>query len=46
MPAMPVVFVAAPAAILLALIALAVLTPGLLSIWAEDVLSFELPGAG
>lgn len=44
MPAMPVVFVAAPAAILMALAALALLTPGLLSIWAEDVLSLELPG--
>lgn len=43
MPAMPVVFVAAPAAILLALAALAVLTPGLLSIWAADVLSLEPP---
>jgi len=44
MPAMPIVFVAAPAAILLALAALALLTPGLLSIWAEDVLSLEPPG--
>lgn len=43
MPAMPVVFVAAPAAILLALAALALLTPGLLSIWAGDLLSLELP---
>lgn len=44
MPAMPVVFVAAPAAVLLALVVLAVLTPGLLSIWVTDVLSLELPG--
>lgn len=44
MPAMPVVFVVAPAAVLLALAALAVLTPGLLSIWADHVLSLELPG--
>lgn len=43
MPAMPVVFVAAPAAILLALAALALLTPGLLSIWAGNVLSLEPP---
>ncbi|MDO5369709.1 flagellar biosynthetic protein FliR [Paracoccus sp. (in: a-proteobacteria)] len=43
MPAMPVVFVAAPAAILLALAALALLMPGLLSIWAGNVLSLELP---
>ena len=44
MPAMPVVFVAAPAAILLALVALALLTPGLLAIWADAVLSIDLPG--
>ena len=43
MPAMPVVFVAAPAAVLLALLALALLVPGLLSIWAADVLSFTHP---
>lgn len=41
MPAMPIVFVAAPAAILLALTALALLAPGLLSIWARDVLSLQ-----
>ncbi len=41
MPAMPIVFVAAPAAILLALAALALLVPGLLSIWARDVLSLQ-----
>ena len=41
MPAMPIVFVAAPAAILLALVALAFLAPGLLSIWARDVLSLQ-----
>ena len=44
MPAMPVVFVAAPAAIGLALVALALLTPGLLAIWADAVLSVDLPG--
>lgn len=44
MPAMPVVFVAAPAAILLALAALALLAPGLLAIWADAVLSIDLPG--
>lgn len=44
MPAMPVVFVAAPATILLALVALAVLTPGLLGIWADAVLSIDLGG--
>ncbi len=41
MPAMPIVFVAAPAAILLALAALALLVPGLLGIWARDVLSLQ-----
>lgn len=44
MPAMPVVFVAAPAAILLALTALALVAPGLLSIWAGNVLAVEPPG--
>ena len=44
MPAMPVVFVAAPAAIGLALVALALLTPALLAIWADAVLSIDLPG--
>ena len=44
MPAMPVVFVAAPAAIGLALVALALLTPALLAIWADAVLSVDLPG--
>lgn len=43
MPAMPVVFVAAPGAIMLALIAMALLIPGILSIWANDLLSFQLP---
>ncbi|HRO15270.1 MAG TPA: flagellar biosynthetic protein FliR [Paracoccus sp. (in: a-proteobacteria)] len=39
MPALPVVFLAAPAAILLALVALALLTPGILALWADHVLS-------
>lgn len=43
MPAMPVVFVAAPAAVLLALAAMALIVPGLLAIWASDLLSFQLP---
>ena len=43
MPAMPVVFVAAPGAIMLALVAMALLIPGILSIWASDLLSFQLP---
>lgn len=38
MPALPVVFVAAPAAILMALLALAILTPAVLSVWAHAVL--------
>jgi flagellar biosynthetic protein FliR len=38
MPALPVVFIAAPGAILLALVALALLVPSILSIWAEAVL--------
>lgn len=39
MPALPVVFIAAPGAILLALLALVVLTPTILSVWAEAVLA-------
>ena len=44
MPALPVVFIGAPAAILLALAALMLLTPMTLSVWAEAVLSLGLPG--
>ncbi len=46
MPALPVMFIAAPGAILLALLALVLLTPSLLSVWAEAVLrvmEFDLP---
>lgn len=43
MPALPIVFVGAPAAILLALIALAILTPAILSVWADAIMSFILP---
>lgn len=38
MPALPVVFIAAPGAILLALLALAVLAPTILLVWADAVL--------
>ncbi|WP_347267341.1 flagellar biosynthetic protein FliR [Paracoccus sp. (in: a-proteobacteria)] len=38
MPALPIVFIAAPGAILLALLALAVLVPVVLSIWADATL--------
>jgi flagellar biosynthetic protein FliR len=46
MPALPVMFIAAPAAIMLALVALALLTPSILSTWAGAVLAVigqELP---
>ncbi|AUH33764.1 flagellar biosynthetic protein FliR [Paracoccus tegillarcae] len=43
MPALPVVFIGAPAAIGLALIALVMLSPMILSIWADAVLSSRLP---
>ena len=43
MPAMPIIFVAAPAAVLLALGAMMLLVPGILGIWGNDVLSFRLP---
>lgn len=38
MPALPLMFIAAPGAILLALLALVLLTPSILSVWAEAVL--------
>lgn len=46
MPALPVVFIAAPGAILLALLALVVLVPSIISIWADAVMNLmqvELP---
>ncbi|MEE2860120.1 MAG: flagellar biosynthetic protein FliR [Pseudomonadota bacterium] len=43
MPALPVIFIGAPASILLALAALAVLAPLLVGIWADAVLDFMLP---
>lgn len=46
MPALPVVFIGSPAAILLALAALAVLGPLLVGLWADIVLDFTLPRSG
>lgn len=43
MPALPVVFIGAPASIALALVGLAVLAPLLVAIWADRILSFTLP---
>ncbi|MFN3277045.1 MAG: flagellar biosynthetic protein FliR [Paracoccus hibiscisoli] len=43
MPALPVIFIGAPASILLALMGLAILAPLLVGIWANAVLSFMLP---
>lgn len=45
MPALPIVFIGAPAAILLALIGLAMLAPLILAVWADAVLSISLPGS-
>lgn len=45
MPALPVVFIGAPAAIFLALAGLAVLSPMLIGLWADAVLGFMLPVA-
>ncbi|TRW95508.1 flagellar biosynthetic protein FliR [Paracoccus sp. M683] len=42
MPALPVVFIGAPAAIMLALMALVLLSPMILSVWLDAVLSFQL----
>ncbi len=44
MPALPVVFIGAPAAILMALVALSLLVPAILSVWSEHLMSFILPG--
>ena len=46
MPALPVVFIGSPLAIMLALMALAMLTPILVAQWADAVLSFTLPRSG
>ena len=43
MPALPVTFIVAPAAVLLALVALTVMSPAVLRIWADAVLSVPLP---
>ena len=43
MPALPVVFIGAPASILLALMGLVILAPLLVGIWANAVMGFMLP---
>ena len=43
MPALPVIFIGAPASILLALVSLAALSPLLVGLWADAVLSMSLP---
>ncbi|WP_230312350.1 flagellar biosynthetic protein FliR [Paracoccus lichenicola] len=45
MPALPVIFIGSPAAIMLALAALALLAPVLVALWADAVLGYMLPGA-
>lgn len=45
MPALPVVFIGSPAAILLALAALAILAPMMVALWADAVLGYTLPEA-
>ena len=44
MPALPVIFIGSPAAIMLALGALALLAPVLIGLWADAVLGHMLPG--
>lgn len=46
MPALPVIFIGSPIAILMALAALAVLAPMLIGIWSDAVLDFTLPRSG
>lgn len=43
MPSLPVIFIGSPAAIMLALIALAILAPMIVGLWADAVLDFMLP---
>lgn len=45
MPALPVMFIGSPAAIMLALAALALLAPVLIGLWADAILDYMLPGA-
>ncbi|VDS08052.1 flagellar biosynthesis protein FliR [Paracoccus haematequi] len=45
MPALPVIFIGSPAAIMLALAALALLAPVLIGLWADAILGHVLPGA-
>ncbi|MDO5620001.1 MAG: flagellar biosynthetic protein FliR [Paracoccus sp. (in: a-proteobacteria)] len=44
MPQLPVLFIGAPGSILLALVALVVIAPLLVAVWADAVLSISLPG--
>ncbi|MBA4490784.1 flagellar biosynthetic protein FliR [Paracoccus sp. S1E-3] len=44
MPALPVVFIGAPAIIMLALVGLALLAPAVLSGWAQAVFAHAMPG--
>ncbi len=44
MPALPVVFIGAPAIIMLALVGLALLAPAVLSGWAQAVFTHAIPG--
>ena len=44
MPALPVVFIGAPAIIMMALVGLAVLAPAVLSGWAQAVFDHAIPG--
>ncbi|MBK4215001.1 flagellar biosynthetic protein FliR [Paracoccus caeni] len=46
MPALPVTFIGSPLAILMALVALAILAPMLVGLWADAVLDFTLPRTG
>lgn len=43
MPALPIVFIGAPAAILIALTALALLAGAILSVWSDHLMGFALP---
>lgn len=45
MPALPVIFIGSPAAIMLALAALALLAPVLVGLWSDAILGYMLPGA-
>lgn len=46
MPSLPVALIGAPASVLLAMVALAILSPTILSLWADALMDYVLPDLG